>query len=471
MKLDSIKILVLFLLAVWTKPVSAQQLRTSYFMDKSIARLAMNPAFRPERGYVLIPGIGSLGTSYTSNGLSLDDVLFTRGDKLVTFLDGSVDADDFLKRVRRNNQFNFDVATNLLSAGWFAGRGFWTADISVKGVTTLRAPKSLFEFMKKGNGESGQVYHIRDVNIYADSYLEAAVGYSRPVNKRLVVGGKLKFLTGIANIDASIDHLRAELFEDRWKITSSGRMNATMKGLSPTFGLDSRDQEYIDDFDFDTPGAGGFGVAVDLGATYRLLPELTVSAALIDFGFIRWSGARTVSGRASGEFDFDGFDLAIGDNQHDTPSMSDQFEQRKDELNELFHFRETAASGRTRMLRATLNLGAEYSIFSNTLGFGLLSSTRFYYPKAATELTASVNYRPLDWVSASLSYSFVHSDFKTFGWALNFSPSFIHFFMGSDFMFTKVTPQFVPVSAHAMSAYVGIGIPLGRSRYSGCNRF
>ena len=32
--------------------VSAQQIRTSYFMQSSTARTTMNPAYRPERGYV-----------------------------------------------------------------------------------------------------------------------------------------------------------------------------------------------------------------------------------------------------------------------------------------------------------------------------------------------------------------------------------------------------------------------------------
>ena len=467
MKSVSIKnILILFLLGALSVPAGAQQMRTSYFMDKSLVRLSMNPAFRPERGYVSIPVLGSLGASYTSNGLAVDDIFYTKGNKLVTFMDGSVDADGFLKRLKKSNQFNVDFNTSILSAGWFSGKGFWTADISLKGMTSLRVPKTLFEFMKKGTGEFGKVYDISNVNIYADSYVEAAVGYSRPLNERLIIGGKLKFLVGVANIDASIDRLRAELYDDRWKITSSGYLNATMKGLSATMELDSQDKEYINDFEFDTPGVGGFGAAIDLGATYQLLPQLTLSASVLDLGFIRWDGASTISGKAGGDFDFNGFDLAIGDDNGDVPSMSDQFDKRKDEINDLFHFRETQATSRTRMLRATLNLGAEYSILCHTLGFGLLSSTRFYSPKAYTELTASVNYRPLDWVSASVSYSMVHSSFKTFGWALNFSPSFIHFFVGSDYMFTKVTPQFVPVSANAMNAYIGISIPL-----KPCNRY
>ena len=44
--------------------VSAQQIRTSYFMQSSTARTTMNPAYRPERGYVSIPVLGAVGASY-----------------------------------------------------------------------------------------------------------------------------------------------------------------------------------------------------------------------------------------------------------------------------------------------------------------------------------------------------------------------------------------------------------------------
>ena len=79
---------------------------------------------------------------------------------------------------------------------------------------------------------------------------------------------------------------------------------------------------------------------------------------------------------------------------------------------------------------------------------------------ANTELTLSGNYRPVKWFEATLSYSFIHSKFKTYGIALNFSPSWINFFIGSDYMLTKVTPQCLPVSGNAMNLYMGVSVPL-----------
>ena len=250
---------------------------------------------------------------------------------------------------------------------------------------------------------------------------------------------------------------------DSWRITSQGRMSASVQGLRPTLAADRNGREYIDGFDFRSPGVAGYGSAIDLGATYKILDNLTVSGAVIDLGFIRWSKHSTVNGAAQGEFDFAGFDLPIGNDRPDNP-IGDQMDDLTDNLQELFHFSETPSQSRTTMLRSTINLGAEYAVARNRISFGLLSSTRIYKPKAYTELTASVNYRPTDWFAATVSYSFIHSAFETFGFALNFSPSWINFFIGSDYMFTKVNPQFIPIRASAANLYFGLGVPLGKER-------
>lgn len=161
-----------------------------------------------------------------------------------------------------------------------------------------------------------------------------------------------------------------------------------------------------------------------------------------------------------GTFDFNGFDLAIGENNGDIPSMGDQFDAIKEDFENLLHFKKEGESGSTTRLRSTINIGGEYRLLENKLGIGLLSSTRLYSPKAYTELTLSGNYRPVKWFEATLSYSFIHSKFKTYGIALNFSPSWINFFIGSDYMLTKVTPQCLPRSGNAMNLYMGVSVPL-----------
>lgn len=438
--------------------LAAQQSRTSYFMKSATVRSLQNPAFRPERGYVSIPVLGTVNPSFSTNGLTLDQLVYPKGDETVLFLDSSVDADDFLNGLKTDNRIYTGLATQILGAGWYSGQGFWSVDLSLRANAGLSAPKSLFELMKRGNGAEGTTYDIRNLKSTAESYIEAGVGYSRPINDKLTVGGKLKLLLGVGSAEAQIDQLHAVMNAGQWNITSQGTLHASVKGLKTEEKLDKEGRPYISGFDVDGAGIAGYGAGVDLGASYRLTNKLTLSAALLDFGFINWG--KGVYGVANGNFEFDGFDLAINESAPDQPSLSDQFDSMIDDLEALTHFREQGQKKRTTRLRSTLNVGGEYELLKDKLTFGLLSSTRFYQPKAYTELTLSTSYRPIKWFEAALSYSFIHSQFQTYGLALNFSPCWINFFVGSDYMLTKVSSEFVPVKSTAADFYLGISVPL-----------
>ncbi|MGG6499271.1 UNVERIFIED_CONTAM: DUF5723 family protein, partial [Bacteroidetes bacterium 56_B9] len=61
-----------------------------------------------------------------------------------------------------------------------------------------------------------------------------------------------------------------------WKVKTKGRLEASMKGLEFSYNSDNG---YIDDIDFDSPGISGYGLGVDLGASYNLFGCINLSAA------------------------------------------------------------------------------------------------------------------------------------------------------------------------------------------------
>ena len=440
--------------------LSAQQSRTSYFMKGSTVSTLQNPAFRPDRGYLSIPVLGGINPSFTTNGLTVDQLVYPKGGETVLFLDPSVDTDQFLKGLKTDNRIHSSMHTQILGAGWYSGKSFWTIDLSLWANASLSTPKSLFEFMKKGNGVDGTTYNIRNLQSTVESYVSVGLGYSRPVNDKLTIGGKLKFLVGAGSAEAQIDQMHAVMNAGQWNITSQGTLHVSAKDVQAQQELDNDGKPYIDGFEINEPGIAGYGAGIDLGASYRLTDRITLSAALLDFGFINWG--KGVYGVADGDFNFDGFDLVVNETATDKPSVSDQFDSLTDDLEDLVHFREQGQKSRTTMLRSTINIAGEYELVKDKLTFGLLSSTRFYQPKAHTELTVSTNYRPINWFEAALSYSFIHSQFQTYGLALNFSPCWINFFVGTDYMLTKVSTEYIPLKSRAADFYFGISIPMGR---------
>ncbi|KAA6328739.1 hypothetical protein EZS27_022389, partial [termite gut metagenome] len=224
-------------------------------------------------------------------------------------------------------------------------------------------------------------------------------------------------------------------------------------------------KEEITGFKLNSPGIGGIGLGLDLGASYRLAEDLTLSAAILDLGFISWSN--TLKGRTDGEkFTFKGFeDIKVisddSDSETGGKSMEDQLDDITEDLEGMIKFYDDGKGSRTTSLATTVNLGAEYtSYFYDKLTFGLLSSTRLNGLYTWTEARLSANVAPLNWFEASLSGGV--SNFGTsLGGVLNFHPKGINFFIGADCVFTQVTPQFVPVNRPNLRANFGFNITFG----------
>jgi len=466
------KIVVIIALAAISMPIAAQNIRTAYFMDNATHRHQLNPAFQNRTGYVGIPVLAGIQVGAGTNTMSVGNLFTPYGNGLATFMHSSVDANTFLNTLKKNNHFDIDFSIPVLSTAFHTKVGFFTFDVSAKGYGGMSLPKDLFEFMKLGlSSENGQTYNFGNLKFDASSYVDVAVGYSRVIDERLTVGGKAKVLLGIADMQIRYDDVSATLTEDLWSMTAQGSADIAMTGLTAKYNSDNK----IDGFDHNSQyGIAGAGFGVDLGATYKtvdlfdgiagdILDNMTFSAAIIDLGFINWGKSNSIKAIAGGDtFEFNGFDLDFADDSN-APSIEDQLSDLSNDLGDIFNFTGTAPTSRNRMLRATLNLGAEYAMLDDKISFGLLSSTRFGAPRTWSELTLSSNFQPVRWFGATLSYSFIHSKFQTFGWALNFfSPKAINFFIGSDYMYTKVSTQYIPLTS-ALNFNFGLSVPLSKN--------
>ena len=350
---------------------SAQSLRSGYFLEGYTYRHLMNPAFSPERNYIAVPGIGNINVGAQSN-VGLNTFIYPYGnDKLTTFMNSSISNDDFLGKLKDNNRINVNLNMTLLSAGFRAWGGFNTIDVNMRSTTSLNLPRGLFEFMKLGMNSSNSVYEMDDLGISSNNYAEIALGHSRQINDKLNVGGKLKFLLGVGNVNIKMTDMKVQMAEDKWMVQANGEMNTSVKGLTIPTKEESgkeiknpseRDLVDWDNIDLDSPGLSGFGMAVDLGATYKLREDLTLSAAILDLGFISWSN--TIKAKTSNTpWEFNGFqNIAMGSDDADGDKpLEDQLEDLGNDIENYasFHRTETGSSS-TRALGATLNIGADY---------------------------------------------------------------------------------------------------------------
>ena len=263
----------------------AAQNPTLYFMEGSTYRSQLNPAFAPQRGYVNLPGIGGMEVGINGN-VALDNILYPRNGRLVTLLDSSVPADVALSGLSAQNRIGAETRINLFGIGMFTAnhKNFWSFDLALRTSEETTLPRSLFEFLKRG--EEG---HISDIGLMAESYLEAGFNYSMPLlDDRLYIGFRGKLLVGLARMQMDYDRFDVTLQNDRWAVATHGTIDITADGTkanpdteSGLFGLG--------DLETSPKGPSGYGLAVDLGATYDILPQLQASLAVTDLGFISWS--------------------------------------------------------------------------------------------------------------------------------------------------------------------------------------
>lgn len=437
-------LLFLFLI-VATSNSFAQYLRTSYFMDNANNRLQLNPAFQPTRGYVNLPVIGSLQASASSNALGVNDVV-----DIINSEEDFWDNDKFFSQLKTDNKVNVNISTDILSFGFYKGKGFWSANIGIRSDINASIPKTMMEYLRDvNNATSGLTkgYSIYNQKMNATAYTEIGVGYSREIIKKLTLGAKVKMLLGVANVNMDMQELSIKENLTDADIISHGTLSTSMAGVGVKTQTGDDGREYVEKVDFDKAGVAGYGMGIDFGATYQLMDNLSLSASLIDLGFISWSKNSTTTATANQKrtIEYKGYGTASDGDLLDLDYMG---------------YAVDAPKSKTTSLASTLVLGGEYSFFEKMLGVGVLSTTRFCEPETISELTFSANYRPKSWFNIAFSYSTMQNDRKTFGLGLKVGPVFI----GTDYLFWGNSSE-----TRNANAYLGITLPLGRSKHASHN--
>lgn len=473
MKRHIIKFIIPVLLLAAHLPLFAQGLRSSYFLEGATFRHQMNPAFIGERGYFSFPALGNMNISATGN-IGLSDFIYKSANPqydLTTFMNKSVSRDEFLSGLNKHNIVHADLNMTILSFGFHSGRNAYnTFEIGIRSNSSVNLPYDLFDFMKTGMKEGNTHYNIKDLQVKSYNYADIAIGHAHKINRNLTIGAKIKFLVGLGYLDAKFDEFDLHLSEQEWLVRSKGSLMAGVKGGYFEYKDERgpKGEQEIDGFDVDSPGINGFGVGIDLGATYKmdnLVEGLTLSASLLDLGFISWSD--NLKGYSAGEFSFKGFEeFAFEKEDYDMgTSLEDQFDDTVDRLEELVKFYDEGETGsHSTRLATTLNVGAQYVFpFYKKLSFGLLSSTRFNKPTTWTEARLSANVAPLSWIEASANVA-VSTYSTSFGWMINFHPKGFNFFVGSDYTSFKVNPWFIPINKLNANVNFGINFTFGGAK-------
>ena len=465
-----------------TLAAGAQEVSTLYFLENAPMRHIVNPALQPvSDGYVNFSPLGYTSMWSGNNSLTVSDIFQTDANgNTITMMHPNADKQKALNAMRKTILVDGQLTTNWLSFGFRLKnqKGYVHINIMEKIEYGMSVPKSFYEFaldggMKDMNGINR--YNLNSFGIQGDAYTEIAGGYSHKINDKWTVGGKVKLLLGTAYVNLNNNEFNIESSHQQMLIRQRGSLNVALP-----LGMQERlpDHMYYRDIKDAVTGGfekvdvmkiikpSGYGAALDLGMAYKPHPQVQITAALNDLGFITWTGGDKY--QLALDTVYTGFDKNLNGIRNDG-LMSDI---GKDLVNAL-----EAIEGAdrqhvfTRMVSAKLNVGVDANFWQNRVGIGVLSRTRLFNNRLYEEVTFGAALRPCNWFNLAVSYSLLNNGkYSNIGAGLSFMPyDGINMTLAMDYIPTSYGAKatdgaYIPEKSKGMNLLLGFSIVWGTNR-------
>jgi hypothetical protein len=452
------------MIALALQTMSAQPVtKIGYFMDNAPYKHLLNPALAPVRGYISYPALGSIGFDMNSN-LGLKNFIFpglNEGDKPLTFMHEDVTPEQFLSQLSPENYLKLNQRLSILGFGFYSGTTFWTFEMATRINAKVNIPYDLFSFMKNGmSHEAGNVYNIDNLTVSAGMLAETSLGASFRITDDIRVGVKGKVLVGGAKVIAGIDQMTIDMKPDRWEVNTNGLINL--------YGFDftTDEEEVVDGFDFSSPNMAGLGFALDIGASWTPIENVTVSAGILDLGTINWNKNFNRVARSQGSATFSGIDgIGLGESEggeEEEDPLAETFEG----LMKIAQFKvvEDEENNFAEKLSPIFNVGVEAGVLDNKISVGLLYTNRMLPNNRVSEITSMINFKPFSGFNFSASYSLLNGVAETFGLGMGLNLGIANIFIACDYIPTIYTPQYIPLTKASTNLQAGFTVALGKMK-------
>lgn len=436
---NSIKYIIICLLAIATTG-KAQNTNTLYFMDNIAERNNINPAFTPNctfyLDFIFLP---NLYMNFGNNNFILNDFLYKQNGRPALFLNSQQNINKFYKGLNPTTEIKFNLGLNILSFGFKVNKHYFTFDMGINAEAYTYIPRDIFKLALYGAQDPYNLnrFDFSSLGIDASLYSKVGLGYMYQINDKWQIGAKAKFLMGYANISSKIDKMELGVSRQSWTLETNGVINASLPIQFNTNEDGSIDASSVNLLETNELISllykpAGFGGAIDLGATYQPIKNLTVSASITDLGFIHWR-RNSLSGSMKGSHEItELIDYTVGDSL-DTEQITDMLTQLGENIINSIKTDGTEHTYST-MLRANFYTGIEYGILKNSISFGAINRLTFNNRRITDEMTLAVNFRPLNWLKATIDYSFTNGRWGNFGLGLNLRSGIFNMYILADYI-------------------------------------
>jgi len=438
MRLKTAYFLILFLALVGES--KAQHNQVMYYMNLPQNHF-LNPARRPTNAvYVGLPVLSGVKVNTGNNFFDLSDIILNDplSDSLITILHPDYDIDEFLSTLSEQNYIEATAAVQLLGVGFNIGKdAYMFLDINERAEGNLTIPGDLFTLALKGNESfAGSTIDLSSLGGRMQYFREAGIGFSTPVSNKLRLGFKGKVLFGVGSVSLDNNALAINVGEDyAHSFEADVSLNLSMPLTITEDAEDNIEGIEFDDTQLQTTsqkigyftGLKNLGFGLDIGAVYDITDRISLSASVIDLGYIKWKDyVNNIN--VKGEFSFEGLDmteLVNGDKTLDElgQEMLDSLENSIDITHTTDPF--------TTWLSPGLTFGANYRL-NRTFSLGLLSYTKFVNSNVSEALTFSGNMNLGTAITAGISYTISSGRYDNLGIGLAARAGIFQLYMMAD---------------------------------------
>lgn len=414
---------VVLLLTTLSSSLHAQdKFQSGFFLDNFSYAYRINPALMSEKSFFAI-GTGNLEGGIASD-IGVTSLLYPNSDgtALVTGLNSSVSAQEFLSGFKDNNAFSADASVNVFSFGKRRENKFFSFEINLHAGADASLPYDLFRFLKQGGDNA--VLDLSDLKVSAKSYAEVALGGARSfADSRLIIGARVKGLVGIANADLSFDKATVA--------TGTGAVVANLDGTArlacvPVTLYNDSEGNIAAKFDQTALKPSGYGAAVDLGVQWKPVSGLALTAGVNDFGGIKWTYNSLA--KSVGSASFNGLENVDTDTD-----FNKELDGALEDFKDLVNLQAVDGSeSEFASLAFTANLGARYRLpFYRRLSVGALGVYHFDSLAPYWDARAGVTITPLNGFSLTANYG-RNTQGDVLGLASSISLLFLNAYFGLD---------------------------------------
>ncbi len=392
----------------------AQEDFTLYFMDYVPQVQYTNPSTLPKTKFyfngLFVPLPLNFRTSMAHTGVNFKNIVTYSGDSVI------FDLPNIANNLGKRNYIKFNHDHELLNFGFKARESYLSFAVNYRNSLRVTYPGDLFVLLKELNGQSllGQRADFDGLGVDASSYMDFSFNFARNFNDKLVIGIRPKLLWGASNlyteyseIGVTTDSTLYDLTLDaRMKINTSGPLGAAASDIftgSSSFG---DPLEMLNDVRY-SPNKN-WGGGIDIGATAYLNDQFTLSASVIDLGFIRWTNNNFSVVSQDIEFEFSGIDVVEAYVLGDT-NTPDPFQELADSISGFANFDTVRGEAYSTSLPTRINIGGKYEI-GNQLYVTALMTGSFNRGRYSHGTSIGVNKRVKNWLGVGLNWSAFNRD-------------------------------------------------------------